>query len=78
MLKRLDPSDAGVIAIGPSRERPWFSFEAVASLLPLIDILIVLAASVVGAISYLWLSTKAPILLSRRLVISPPGSRWEC
>ena len=59
MLKRLDPSDAGAIAIGPSRERPWFSFEAVASLLPLIDIVVVLAASVVGAISYLWLSNES-------------------
>jgi undecaprenyl-phosphate glucose phosphotransferase len=59
VLKRLDPSDAGAIAIGPSRERPWFSFEAVASLLPLIDIVVVLAASVVGAISYLWLSTES-------------------
>ena len=59
MLKRLDPSDAGAIAIGPSRERPWFSFEAVASLLPLIDVLIILAASVVGAISYFWLSNES-------------------
>ena len=72
MLKRLDPSDAGAIAIGPPRERPWFSFEAVASLLPLIDILIILVASVVAWISYHWLSGESAYALA----VPPDLTAW--
>jgi undecaprenyl-phosphate galactose phosphotransferase/putative colanic acid biosynthesis UDP-glucose lipid carrier transferase len=55
VLNRLNPSD--VDTIGAAREHPWFSFEAVASVLPLIDVLIILAASLIAGIGYsVWAS----------------------
>jgi undecaprenyl-phosphate galactose phosphotransferase/putative colanic acid biosynthesis UDP-glucose lipid carrier transferase len=64
VLQRLDRSGADAIAIGPTRKYPWFSFEAVASVLPLIDILIILAASVMAEVSYQYLAETPPDLTS--------------
>jgi undecaprenyl-phosphate galactose phosphotransferase/putative colanic acid biosynthesis UDP-glucose lipid carrier transferase len=63
VLQRLDRSGADAIAIGPARKYPWLSFEAVASVLPLLDILIILAASVVSALAYQYVTSEAPYTL---------------
>ena len=60
MLQRSDRSEVDAIAIGSARQNPWFSFEGVASLLPLIDILIIMAASVIGGLGYQSLVSETP------------------
>jgi Undecaprenyl-phosphate glucose phosphotransferase len=60
VLQRSDRSEADAIAIGPARQNPWLSFEGVASLLPLIDILIIMAASVIGGLGYQSLVSETP------------------
>jgi Undecaprenyl-phosphate glucose phosphotransferase len=59
VLKPLDRWQADALTIGPSRES-WCSFEAVASLLPLVDILIAMAASVFGGFGYQLFASETP------------------
>jgi hypothetical protein len=63
VLQRSDRSEADAIAIGPARQNPWFSFEGVASLLPIIDILIIMAASVIGGLGYQSLVSETPYVV---------------
>jgi hypothetical protein len=69
VLQRSDRSEADAIAIGPARQNPWFSFEGVASLLPIIDILIIMAASVIGGLGYQSLVSEKPY----NLFAAPPN-----
>ena len=61
MLQRSDRSEADAIAIGHARQNPWFSFEGVTSLLPIIDILVIMAASVIGGLGYQFAGERNPV-----------------